>query len=259
MNIKSAKSIIFSPCGGSLKVARAVTKGIAFNATEYNLTLPGQRQQSLNFESDDLAVFSFPVYGGHVPRVISKNIFKILNGHKTPALLIAVYGNREFEGALLDLCNLAVARGFRPVAAVAAVAEHTIAPEIAANRPDHEDLALLENFGGQIYERLAAQPDLESFSFLAPGVAPNHPPSEPMRPEADPEVCTECGQCPPVCPVSAIPEETPMVTDTECICCMACVKICPEKARALNDARVPSLLDWLKKTAGERKNPRLFL
>lgn len=258
MNISAVRSVIFSPCGGTLKVARALTRGMPIGGREHNLTLPGQRQLPLSFGPEDLAVFSFPVYGGHVPAGVSEQVFQLLSGRQTPAVLVAVYGNREFEGAFLDLQKLAEGRGFRPVAAAAAVAEHSIAPLVAAHRPDHEDLAALENFGRQIYERLSAQADLESFFFEAPGAEPNRPPSEPLRPEADPALCTECGQCPPVCPVEAIPETAPMSTGPDCICCMACVKICPEEARALRDPRVPGLLNWLGEVAGERKNPQFF-
>ncbi len=56
-----------------------------------------------------------------------------------------------------------------------------------------------------------------------------------MRPKADPERCTQCGNCVEQCPVSALSmnEDLPEVDSSLCIACFCCQEICPEKAIAL--------------------------
>jgi uncharacterized protein (DUF362 family)/NAD-dependent dihydropyrimidine dehydrogenase PreA subunit len=53
-----------------------------------------------------------------------------------------------------------------------------------------------------------------------------------LRPSADPELCTGCGNCVDQCPVSALKMQTdlPEVDDEKCITCFCCQEICPEKA-----------------------------
>lgn len=56
-----------------------------------------------------------------------------------------------------------------------------------------------------------------------------------LRPQADPERCTECGTCIDQCPVSAlsINGHIPQVDADTCITCFCCQEICPEKAMTL--------------------------
>jgi Pyruvate/2-oxoacid:ferredoxin oxidoreductase delta subunit len=56
-----------------------------------------------------------------------------------------------------------------------------------------------------------------------------------MRPEADPELCTNCGICIDQCPVSALSlvDNIPQVDAHTCITCFCCQEICPEKAITL--------------------------
>jgi len=257
MEIKTVQAVVFSPCGGTLKAAGAVLLGMPQTGTVHDRTRPDQRREELKFGPEDLAVLAFPVYGGYVPS-FSPEIFQELSGQKTPAVLLAVYGNREFEGALLDLDKLARERGFRPVAAAAAVAEHSMNTEIAAGRPDESDQAALADFGRRIYERLKAQNDLESFSFETPGAYPDRPAGPKLRPETESETCIDCGQCVTVCPVGAIPKDDPRVTNEPCISCMACIQVCPVAARSLQAPHLPKMMEWLKSVTAERKNPQFF-
>jgi uncharacterized protein (DUF362 family)/NAD-dependent dihydropyrimidine dehydrogenase PreA subunit len=56
-----------------------------------------------------------------------------------------------------------------------------------------------------------------------------------VRPQADPELCTACGQCVDHCPVSALSMKgkVPVVDAESCIACFCCQEICPEKAMSL--------------------------
>ncbi|MFH1139858.1 MAG: DUF362 domain-containing protein [Pseudomonadota bacterium] len=58
-----------------------------------------------------------------------------------------------------------------------------------------------------------------------------------VRPRADPEKCTRCGQCVDQCPVSALSRdgnEAPEVDPDVCIACFCCQEVCPEQAIALS-------------------------
>lgn len=54
-------------------------------------------------------------------------------------------------------------------------------------------------------------------------------------PQADPDLCTACGNCIDHCPASALTmtEDIPVVDKTLCITCFCCQEICPEKAMTL--------------------------
>lgn len=56
--------------------------------------------------------------------------FSPTGGTKKAAEMVEVYGNREYEDTLVELYDIAVESGFYPAAAVAAVAQHSIAERI---------------------------------------------------------------------------------------------------------------------------------
>jgi len=56
-----------------------------------------------------------------------------------------------------------------------------------------------------------------------------------LRPQADPALCTKCGDCVTHCPVNALHMEhfLPQVNPGLCIACFCCQELCPEKAMTL--------------------------
>jgi uncharacterized protein (DUF362 family)/Pyruvate/2-oxoacid:ferredoxin oxidoreductase delta subunit len=56
-----------------------------------------------------------------------------------------------------------------------------------------------------------------------------------LQPQADPELCTACGNCVEHCPVAALSLDgsLPQVDADTCITCFCCQEICEEKAMAL--------------------------
>lgn len=257
MKIENVHLVVFSPCGGTGRIVNALGRDITLPKTEHNLTLPENREKALSFKPNELVFLGFPVYGGRVPRN-AERVFSSLNGEDTPCVLTAVYGNRAYEGALLDLHAAASARGFKPIAAVAAIAEHSIIPSIAAGRPDVGDAWVLAEFGLRILTR--AEEDAPAIK--APGSYPEaRPAGASIFPQTDTEICTRCGYCVTVCPSGAIPAKDPMKTNKDdCLLCAACVKFCPDAARALGTfAAREGIKGFLQKSAGERKEAELFL
>lgn len=252
----NVNSIIFSPCGGTRKVMQAVLQDVAGQIKQYDLTLPGARNEVLSFPKEDFVFLGFPVYGGRLPKNAEK-VFHGIKGNHTPCALIAVYGNRAFDGALLDMHKLATTNGFVPVAAIAAIAEHSLAPQLASGRPDAEDRAKLSAWGRKITTYKTNGMKLVS----APGAYPDWvvPAGASPFPETDIAKCTRCGICVEVCPTAAIPADKPYLTDdVECIACGACAKYCPENARVMGNEAFhefgrPHLVE-----AAKRKEPELF-
>ena len=66
---------------------------------------------------DSLTILAAPVYGGRVAPIALQRM-KRLKGTNAPVILVAVYGNRDYEDALVELrlssASIAIARLFCP-------------------------------------------------------------------------------------------------------------------------------------------------
>jgi ferredoxin/flavodoxin len=267
MEVKQVKLVYFSATGTTQKVLENIAKGIAVEDVEHiNLTLPEGAQQTMPPFSDELVILGAPVYGGRLP-VDAINRFKKLKANKTLAVLIVVYGNREFEDALLELKNLAIALGFIPVAGGAFIGEHSFATTnvpIANGRPDSLDVQKAMDFGAKIKNKIEAlqsaeaQMDLEipgRFPYEAAGARPM-----PVSPVTKEDTCSICGTCASLCPTAAISINGSVATKIElCIRCCACIKNCPTGARVMEDSKWKKIASWLNENCGTRKEPQVFL
>ena len=131
MEINSVSALYFSPGGSTRSVARSVAGGISGEARDFDFT---SRAEAAAFGERDLVIIAAPVFGGRIPEVFSRFLDSV-SAKGAPAVVLAVYGLRAYDDALVELADRAKARGFRVIAAGAFIARHSMAPEIAAGRP----------------------------------------------------------------------------------------------------------------------------
>lgn len=262
MSSISVHLIYFSPTGTTRTIVdRVAAELAAADIKTYDLTLLAEAPE-LRI-TDGVTIIGVPVYAGRVPEVCLQRMEQI-TAEGVPAILIALYGNREFEDALVELQDIAEAKGFKVIAAAAFIGEHsysTPSKPIAAGRPDDNDFWKAAAFGQKIAGLL--DKELVSERLAIPGDRPYkaRPPRGPIAPTADPAHCTLCAACAKICPTAAIRVTgTLMETNADaCILCCACVKICPEHARHLDHPMVQERRRMLVANCSHRKEPAIFM
>lgn len=153
--------LIFSPTGGTKKVADAITGKWDKNVETVDLTDASADFIKLQMQKGDLVLIAVPSYGGRVPDLAVKRLAQVQGGG-TCCVLVCVYGNRAYEDTLIELYDAAQKSGFYTLAAVAAIAEHSIIHQYAANRPDQQDIEKLHDISAKILARFHDNPTGET-------------------------------------------------------------------------------------------------
>lgn len=182
--------------------------------------------QPVCFDSLTFVIFGAPVYGGRLP-YIARQRFENFKGNGTKCAIVATYGNRDYDDALLEMKDLFEKQGFEVMGAAALVCKHTYG-EIQTDRPDVNDLNNDKEFIKKVLEKdIKTQLPIKG----------NHPYKEAMlRGKFKPltnDNCIKCGLCVKKCPVGAIDKDCVTVND-KCLSCLRCVKLCPKKAKNLD-------------------------
>lgn len=219
-------TIYFSATYTTKCVVEAVAKNLLDEVKTYDITNDVSVEE-VAIPADELVVVGVPVYAGRVPAMAAERLRRF-RGDNTPAVVVAVYGNRHYDDAVLELHDIMTECGFRTVSAGAFIAQHSIFPKVGKARPDAEDIADIKRFAENTLELLTS-----NFGDISlPGNRPYKVPGGiPIWPTAS-KKCTVCGACARLCPTGAIDPESPKGVDkTKCIKCGRCVVVCPTKAR----------------------------
>jgi ferredoxin len=247
-------NIYFSPTGGTKKVADILVSNFDGEFCEVDIC---RNIEKMSLQSSDVCLVSVPSFAGRVPAVAIERIKKI-SGNGAKAILNCVYGNREWDDTLTELQDTLEDCGFVCVAAVAAVAEHSIFRQFATGRPDNDDARELADFA----RKISAKQESGVFGKLE--LAGSHGTYKqigpiPFKPEAS-DACDGCGICAKGCPVGAIDKTDSSKTDKNiCISCMRCRDICTKHARNLDPAFMAAMAERMAPKLGGHKENHLFL
>ena len=265
MKVQLLKLVYFSPTGTTKTVVQGISRGINQCSVELiDITRPDARKRPLQTSENELLVVAVPVYMGRVPALLSEWLHAI-KARNTPAVCIVVYGNRVYDNALLELKDILIKRGCKPIACAAYIGEHSFSSSdmpTAEGRPDASDLNHAELFGRKIVEKLLSVSSVDHISDLnIPGNYPYGGVTELWSVDfiAISNDCTQCGICAEGCPVGAIDSEKSNLIDKEkCTLCCACIKRCPKKARTMKPGLMKDAAIRVNEMFQERKEPEFF-
>jgi ferredoxin len=181
---------------------------------------------------------------------------------------VVLYGNRNYDDALIELKDLLEADAFRVVAGGAFIGEHSFSRTLGRNRPDEKDLAATVDFAGRIYKKMTAPGEIPAVAVK--GNRPYRDYYKPKNKNGQPvdirkvtpktnSDCIDCKLCASICPMGSIDAGDVSHVAGICIKCCACIKNCPVGAKYFDDENYLWHKKELEIRFTERRKPEFFV
>lgn len=270
--MKKVYGAYFSGTGTTKKIVNYISdvlsKKLNLEKEEFDFTFPNVRKETKSFNSGDIVVFGVPVIAGRVPNVLLKYLDTI-EGNGAIVIPVVLYGNRNYDDALIELRDILKKVGFKPIAAGAFIGEHSFSKILAAGRPDIEDLKKAYFFAEKIYEKITAS-DFDINKLIeVKGEEPYRYYYKPRDSKGvfvdirkvvpkTKDTCDDCKLCAKICPMGSIDYDDPKKIVGICIKCCACVKRCPQGAKYYDDEGYLYHQHELEDLYQRRAEPELF-
>lgn len=241
-------AMYFSATGTTEKVvtgiAKKISERLSIPYSKFDFTLKNVRNIKKKFANEDLVVFGVPVIAGRVPNLLLKYLDTV-KGNGALAVPVVLYGNRNYDDALIELRNILSNNGFRPIAAGAFVGEHSFSNILGMNRPDDKDMEIAFDFAEKIVQKVSAGEGLDKIIDVK-GETPLRPYYQPQDSDGNPidirkvkpktnQLCVNCKLCAVVCPLGSISYDNVKGVSGICMKCCSCVKKCPVGAKYFDD------------------------
>ncbi|MBZ9635351.1 EFR1 family ferrodoxin [Clostridium sp. FP1] len=273
MVIKKINTMYFSATDTTKKVvynigkkfSQNINKEISINNIDF--TLPEARKKIVSFTKQDVLIIGIPVYAGRVPNILLKYLNSI-TGNGALAIPVVVYGNRNYDDALIELKDILELNGFKVIGGGAFIGEHAFSKTLAKNRPDEEDMDIARDFANQLYTKIITQDKFQT--VVINGNTPYRKHYIPTNKDGiavdirkvTPKTtnnCNDCKLCVTICPMGSIDFRDVSKLNGICIKCGACIKKCPMNAKYYDDEDYLRHKHELEVNFTYRKQPELFL
>lgn len=269
--MKKLNTMYFSATGTTKKVLNEIADRLLKNidilkGDTIDFTLPDIRKNSVLFFKNDILLIGIPVYAGRVPNVLLKYLNSI-KGEASKAIPIVLYGNRNYDDALIELNDILINNGFDVIAAASFIGEHSFSYTLAKNRPDASDLSIARDFGDEIYNKIKKNIDKDlNIKGLHPYRKYYIPKDQVGNPvdirKVTPKTnntCIDCKLCVEICPMGSIDYEDVSILNGICIKCGACIKRCPTNSKYFDDEGYLRHKRELEDEFKGRKSPDIFI
>lgn len=269
---KKVNLLYFSATGTTKKIVVGIGSRLIENYKESNLnsidfTLPKGREREVSFSDSDIVIVGVPVYAGRVPNVLLKYLDSV-KGNGALAAAVVVYGNRDYDDALIELRDILIKNGFKVIGAAAFIGEHAFSYELAKGRPDLKDMEIVKYFADKLYSKITKENHIKTITVK--GNSPYRKYYMPKDDNGNPkdirkvkpktsEDCIDCKLCAKICPMGSIDYNDVTVLNGICIKCNGCVKKCPTGAKYFDDNMYLKHKRELEIEFKDRKEPELFI